>query len=410
MIQNKIAKDTVVELGQSLNAVLETSHQAVISWLAEHKSMASLWSHTPEIRQAATTLLAISHKQSELLASNAQAQLRSWFQPLQQVTAYQGYFIIGPDNINLASSRDNNVGVENLLIKQKQFLRLVWGGETAISLPEKSDVPLPDSEGQLREGLPSMFVGSPILNEAGKVIAIFTFRINPEGDFTMLLQKGRIGDTGEIYAFDRQGRLISNSRFDDQLKAMGLISAEERGILNLELRDPGVNLLHLKTSEIPRRQQPLTKMAASAITGESASNLEGYRDYRGVTVVGAWLWDERLGFGIAIELDKQEAYQTLRTTQNVILTLTFLIILLLTGMMIIFIIYHQRRQAQAALQKSEKLYRHLFENVCVGIVHLDLQSGQILQANDYFCQFIGYEQDELRQMRPMDITHPDDVT
>jgi len=84
MIQNKIAKDTVVELGQSLNAVLETSHQAVISWLAEHKSMASLWSHTPEIRQAATTLLAISHKQSELLASNAQAQLRSWFQPLNK--------------------------------------------------------------------------------------------------------------------------------------------------------------------------------------------------------------------------------------------------------------------------------------------------------------------------------------
>lgn len=409
MIQNKIAKDTVVELGQSLNAVLETSHQAVKSWIDKHKSTVSIWSHTPEIRQAATTLLAISHKQPELRASNVQAQLRSWFQPLQQATGYLGYFIIGPDNINLASSRDQNIGVENLLIKQKQFLRLVWGGETAISLPEKSDVPLPDSEGQLREGLPSMFVGSPILNEAGEVIAIFTLRINPEKDFTTLLQKGRIGDTGETYAFDREGRLISNSRFDDQLRDMGLISAEERGILNIELRDPGVNLLHVEISDVSRVQLPLTQMAASAITGKSASNLAGYRDYRGVTVVGAWLWDNRLGFGIAIELDKQEAYQTLRTTQNVILTLTFLIILLLTGMMIIFVFYHQRRQAQAALYKSEKLHRHLFENVGVGIVRLDLQSGQILQANNYFCRFVGYEQDELRQMRPQDITHPDDV-
>lgn len=327
MIQNKIVKETRAELGQSLNAVLETSHQAVKSWLDENKATASIWSNTPEVRQAASTLLVISHNQSELLASSAQAQLRSWFLPLQQATGYQGYFIIGPDNINLASSRDQNIGVENLLIKQEQFLQRVWNGETAISLPEKSDVPLPGREGQLRQGLPSMFVGSPILNEAGKVIAIFTFRINPEDDFTSLFQKGRIGKTGETYAFDSQGRLISNSRFDDQLRAIGLISAEERGILNIKLRDPGVNLLQGETSGVSRVQQSFTRMAASAIAGESANDLAGYRDYRGVTVIGAWLWDTQLGFGITTELDKDEAYQTLRTTQNVILTLTILIIL-----------------------------------------------------------------------------------
>ncbi|MCK5669607.1 MAG: PAS domain S-box protein, partial [Gammaproteobacteria bacterium] len=332
-----------------------------------------------------------SHKQSELLASNVQAQLRSWFQPLQQATGYLGYFIIGPDNINLASSRDQNIGVENLLIKQKQFLRLVWGGETAISLPEKSDVPLPDSEGQLRESLPSMFVGSPILNEAGEVIAIFTLRINPEKDFTTLLQKGRIGDTGETYAFDREGRLISNSRFDDQLRDMGLISAEERGILNIELRDPGVNLLHVETSDVSRVQLPLTQMAASAITGKSASNLAGYRDYRGVTVVGAWLWDNRLGFGIAIELDKQEAYQTLRTTQNVILTLTSLIILLLIGMTIIFVIYHQRRQAEEALQKSEESFRILVEQSPIGI-GISVK-GQIRYVNPAYLRMFGYNKE-----------------
>ena len=391
MIQNKIVKNTEAELAQSLNTVLETSHHAVKLWFDDHKSTVSIWAHTPEVRQAASILLSISHKQSELLASNAQAQLRSWFQPLQQVTAYQGYFIIGPDNINLASSRDKNVGVENLLIKQKLFLRRVWSGETVISLPEKSDVPLPDSEGQLREGLPSMFVGSPIWNEAGKVIAIFTFRINPEEDFTTLLQKGRIGDTGETYAFDRHSRLISNSRFDDQLRTIGLISTEERGILNIEVRDPGVNLLHVETSDAPKVKQPLTRMVASAITGESASDLKGYRDYRGVTVVGAWLWDERLDFGIAIELDKQEAFQTLRTTQMVILTLTLLIILLLIGITIIFVIYYQHRQAQEALQKSEESFRILVEQSPIGI--RICVKGQIRYVNPAYLHMFAYNKE-----------------
>lgn len=64
--------------------------------------------------------------------------------------------------------------------------------------------------------------------------------------------------------------------------------------------------------------------------------------------------------------------------------------------------------SEEALQKSEQLHRHLFENVGVGIVHND-QAGKFLQANESFCRFIGYSEDELRQMTPFDITHPDDL-
>jgi len=53
------------------------------------------------------------------------------------------------------------------------------------------------------------------------------------------------------------------------------------------------------------------------------SNVKGYRDYRGVTVVGAWAWDKELGFGITTEIDVSEAYQVLQSNLFVINLLTF---------------------------------------------------------------------------------------
>jgi PAS domain S-box-containing protein len=408
-IQNNIAGDAQMELGESLRTVRDTTDQAVKSWFNGHKAAVKMWANAPEIRQSAEALLMISGSEKALITSTAQAKLRSWFQPLQQATGYQGYFIIGPDNVNLASSRDQNIGVENLLITQKKFLQKVWSGETAVSLPEESDVPLPDKNGQLREGLPTMFVGAPIFNEFGQVIAIFTFRLDPTDDFTTILQQGRIGLSGETYAFDDSGRLISNSRFDEQLREIGLIAPDERAILNVDLRDPKVNLVKGLTSDVPREQQSLTQMAELAITGQSGVDMGGYRDYRGVSVVGAWLWDSELGFGIATELDVNEAYQLLRSTKHTITSLTILVILLLVGTTTIYIIYHQRKWAEVALlRKNEQLVQHLFENVGVGVVYHD-EVSKLLQPNDYFCKFIGYEPAELQQLTPLDITHPDDI-
>ena len=64
-------------------------------------------------------------------------------------------------------------------------------------------------------------------------------------------------------------------------------------------------------------------------------------------------------------------------------------------------------QIAEAMQNSGVLYRSLFENAGVGITYI--QEGRFVQANGYFLDFIGYEIDELRQMTPLDITHPDDI-
>ena len=53
--------------------------------------------------------------------------------------------------------------------------------------------------------------------------------------------------------------------------------------------------------------------------------MEGYRDYRGVPVFGAWLWEEHLGAGLVVEIEVKEAlstYHTMRLTVVIILGVT----------------------------------------------------------------------------------------
>lgn len=313
----------------ALTTVLETTQQAVHSWVDDHRAIVRLWGATPQVIQLTEDLMAVPATGPHLLEAPAQAELRAYLAPIISGVGYQGFFIISRDGVNLASTRDENVGVRSLLQAQPGFLQQVLEGGDGMSLPIPSDVPLPPAMGQPAErGVPTMFAGGPIRGSDGSVEAILVFRIDPSEDFTSIFQRGRIGTTGETYGFDPVGRLITESRFDAHLRRAGLVAPGQRGILRVEIRDPGVNLVGGETPALPRRAQPFTLMAQSAIDGISGSNVTGYRDYRGVPVVGAWLWDEEIGIGLTTEMDVSEASETLRRTLLMVSTLAVLAILL----------------------------------------------------------------------------------
>ena len=48
-----------------------------------------------------------------------------------------------------------------------------------------------------------------------------------------------------------------------------------------------------------------------AVAGNRGVDVDGYRDYRGVPVVGAWAWMPQYDFGVATEVDVAEAYRPL---------------------------------------------------------------------------------------------------
>lgn len=217
--------------------------------------------------------------------------------------------------------RDSNLGTINLIHEQrKEYLDAVFDGNVLLIPTIRSDVPLMTSEGQFQTQMPTIFVASPVRTRSGDVIAVLAIRIDPAQQFTRITQLGRIGETGETYAFDEQGMLITESRFDHHLRRVGLIGPDKKGILNIRIANPGGNMLEGYDPVLPVEERALTLMAQSAVRGQTGFSTDWYRDYRGVPVVGAWLWDEGLGIGIATEIDVDEAMQPFYQTRLILVS------------------------------------------------------------------------------------------
>lgn len=299
--KQKILKDTE----SNLQSVLNTMHAGLKLWINDKTNYLSELGRN-EILSYLTEQLVLSPLQADDLSTNLMlSDLRSFFQQREKVFGKSGFFIISLEGISLASSRDSNIGTENLIFLQKPVLfNRVLQGESVFVPPIHSDVLIANSP-------TSMFIMTPIFSSVAnnKVIAILSQRISPEDNFSRILSLGRVGITGETYTFDDQGLLLSNSRFTKELIKTGYFKRGSQGNLNIHIKSPGGNILKGFKPTIPLANQPLTLMASSAIKKESSSNMGGYLDYRGVRVFGAWLWSESLGLGITTEIDEEEALE-----------------------------------------------------------------------------------------------------
>ncbi len=192
--------------------------------------------------------------------------------------------------------------------------------------------------GRSRRGdLTMMQVAAPILDSAGVVQGALALIINPDAEFTRILSVARSGESGETYAFDQHGLMISRSRFDDQLRRLGLI--EDRpgasSALNLRLSEPDPALPRAFKVEPPDViTRPLTRIVADAVAGGSGVDVAPGLDYRGIPVVGAWQWMPQHGFGVATQIDATEGYQPLRILKLIFVMLFLLLLLCASGMFV----------------------------------------------------------------------------
>ncbi len=189
-----------------------------------------------------------------------------------------------------------------------------------------------------RGDLTLMQVAVPIRDHSGQVHGGFALVIDPEREFTRILSVARPGVSGETYALDQRGLLISRSRFDEQLRRLGLIAdhPESSSALNLRLSDPGVDQpTEIAPDDPADPTRPLTHLAAAAVAGGSGVDVATSRDYRGIPVVGAWRWLPQHGFGVVTQIDATEAYRPLRVLNLLFLILFLLLLLCSTGMLLV---------------------------------------------------------------------------
>ncbi|MCJ8270439.1 MAG: diguanylate cyclase, partial [Psychrosphaera sp.] len=230
----------------------------------------------------------------------------------------------------------------------------VFEGETLFIPSVSSDVPLMTKSGELRKKQPTIFVAAPIKDKHDNIIGALTLRLNPMANFSRITQLGQIGQSGETYAFDKQGTLLTKSRFTEDLRAAGVIGKDEMGMLSIHVSDPGGNTLTGFKPKLAKQDWPLTLMAQQAIAGNTAAYLESYRDYRGVPVFGAWTWNDHLGMGLTTEIDAKEALQPFVLTRVVILAVLVVVIILMIGLVFIPL-WFQEREKRALKQHRDAL-------------------------------------------------------
>lgn len=318
-------------VGTNLQTVLNADITALRLWVEHETSMVSVAANDPQVRD---TIVEMNRnwsrnpedsKSSDWLRDPLLGKLADALIPWQLEFGHDGYLVYDAEGRVLAANLEELVGRERIA-GHESYLLPAMGGESTLSRPFPSAVLLPDGLGGVRAGMPTMFVATPVRDEAGSVAAVLAFRLDPKREFSEILTVARPGESGETYAFDRQGVMISASRFESQLRDLSLMSDGEgaTSMLSVEIRDPGVDLTRGGRATLRRNKQPWTEMATSAIAGEAGQNLRGYRDYRGVPVVGAWQWLSDMDMGVATELDLAEAYrpmQVVRTSYAILMSI-----------------------------------------------------------------------------------------
>ncbi|MFN7769691.1 MAG: serine/threonine-protein kinase [Planctomycetaceae bacterium] len=352
-------------VAEQLTTVRDANVEALQIWLKNQKHSCQLAAESRRVQSAAVEVLESFRTQPPGAppAIAPREQLLSSLEPWLTNGGFEGFVLLDRDWNMVAASFPELLGRQAPL-EYGEFLDPVFSGSAVVSRPFPSLIRQPTPEGRLRAGLPTMYACAPLIQD-GQIVGALALRIRPDLDFTRILQVGRLGASGETYAFDPAGLLISDGRFDQQLRSYGLLpdSPDSRSILTLTIRDPGVDLTRGERPRFPRDELPLTSGVQRAIdTREPGVDVQGYRDYFGIPSVGAWTWLEEYRFGVITEVNRDEAYAPAVVIRRFVWGLGSLLLLALTAILgVTRLLARWRKTARQAVLVAQQLGQYTLE-------------------------------------------------
>jgi eukaryotic-like serine/threonine-protein kinase len=358
-------------LRSELTTLLTVEKSMLEKWLKVQEAAAVSLANNPDIRKSAIDLLSLAAEapsngpttESDSVdrskigrEENAlRASLGRQIEPVMTAHDFVGYVLIDKKYQIIATTHTEMLG-QAAPRQFEDLLAQVLSGKSLVSVPYQSIAVVKDRNGQSRTRVPTMIVSAPVRDENLQIVAALCLRIQPEKEFTNILQLGRMGDTGETYAINKDGLMVSNSRFDDQLRLLRVLPEDEASILKVQVRDPGGDMTQGFRPEKLPSQLPLTKSAASLARGESEVSMDSYRGYRGVDKIGAWTWLPDYQMGLITEINSGEAFLPLTILKRTFYVLyAFLGIGALAIFVFTLVVARLQRQARKAAVEAKQL-------------------------------------------------------
>jgi hypothetical protein len=187
---------------------------------------------------------------------------------------------------------------------------------------------------------PSLLIGAAVRDANGEHSATLIAQ-RPFATLSAQLEQTRVGTTGETYAFDAHGRMVTASRF---------VAAQANSGRFLTLHVPGRS---------SNGKPELTRAVSAALAGRASVDVVGYPDYRGIPVVGAWRFLPELQLGVVTEVDTADAYRTLQTLED--LALGFALGLGVMSFVSIALLISAQRLRREAVQRAARFGQYHVE-------------------------------------------------
>jgi hypothetical protein len=418
------------ELKAKLTSTLDANVTALEIWTTNQTRLATSLAEEPEVRTLAMRILERSvpaRGEGRRIAGLPDIEeLGNYLRPRLNKLGYSIAQLVNTNFIVVASSRGRlGMGLPVSEAHTNKFIELFTSGQPVLITPFKPEFPagrrFPFRAGRTNENARGfafgnraplrpratndfprrrgdftlMQVAAPVRGE-GVVWGALALVINPDREFTRILSVARSGESGETYAFDQTGMLISRNRFDDELKQLGLLGqTNASSALNLRLHDPGGDLTRgFKLPEANLANLPLIRLVAGAVEGEEGVDVKPSRDCRGVPVVGAWRWLPQLGFGVVTQIDAAEAYRPLRVLQSLFIALFVLLVICAIVMLLVSCAnVTWRRRFNEAESKLKQLGQYtLEEKIGEGGMGVVYRARHALMRRDTAVKLLSREQ------------------
>ncbi len=336
---------------QEFEALLTAEVQALTLWIDSCKSQAELVARDPKIVEAIDSML---KKHAELKSNYSAADIQqelailrehlpefnktaeetnAFVQKNDPITMYVydpddpggsgstfraesiteddegAYIIADTSGFVLASSQESRIGqtIGNEL--HPQVAMDIINGRTGFLPPVRSDSSQNNPSSYDRATY--VWAYTPIREEGESPRAMLGLGYFSVGNFTRALTNIRTGATGEAYAFDEKGQMLTESRFTKELWRHDILADGTPTRANLVLSPS--HGPPSRGSQGPNRQH-FTRLVNMARDGETEQSdfgviLEPYIGYAGHDVVGAWQWLDDYHFGVAYETAAHEAFR-----------------------------------------------------------------------------------------------------
>jgi methyl-accepting chemotaxis protein len=279
----------VIAITQSQNALeeevstrLETTAviqaEAIRSWVSD--------------REKDVVILAQDDQVESLDPVNAQQAVDEFF---GSAGVYDTVLVVGTDAKSFATSSGKEIDVSS-----RAYFQEAVTGKAVISDPILS----------LDTGDVIIAIAAPVWDDAGNEVTAVAIATVSTNYLSGLMKMSMLGVSGDAFIINNDGYMITPSRFEEELKQLGLI--RERSELELQVN---------------------TEAGLDVLAGNDGT--QTYTNFHEDEVLGSYVWMDDLQWGIIIEQETDEAFASAVATRNLLIIIGVVAIILVAVLSLI---------------------------------------------------------------------------